>query len=204
MSRQFKDISRLRQVGTGDGLPPTLGTESGLHLSSFLPHTPSHPPGIPPLARCSCEEPSCPFSAHSGYCDPPAGRRPLKRTGGKRKERSCKDRTSKCPPCHNWRETGRQLTLGDSWGKEGWLTRPRCPGPGSGTRLVPAPARPGAPQSCLLCGSSLLAQLLSDADRAHHHAGRSQRVAGALEVVPADAVELAQVAADWVVDAVEV
>lgn len=43
-----------------------------------------------------------------------------------------------------------------------------------------------------------------DARGTHHHAGGAQRVAGALEVVPADAVELAHVVASRVVDAVEV
>lgn len=43
-----------------------------------------------------------------------------------------------------------------------------------------------------------------EARRTHHHASGAQRVAGTLEVLPADAVDLAQVVADRVVDAVEV
>lgn len=43
-----------------------------------------------------------------------------------------------------------------------------------------------------------------DARGTHHHASGAQRVAGALEVVPADAVELAHVVASRVVDAIEV
>lgn len=62
----------------------------------------------------------------------------------------------------------------------------------------------GMPSPVSSCGSSLDARLPSDANRTHHHAGGAQRVAGALEVVPADAIELAHVVVSWVVDAVEV
>lgn len=37
-----------------------------------------------------------------------------------------------------------------------------------------------------------------------HHACAMQRVAGAPEIVPADAIDLVQVLMDWIVDAVEV
>lgn len=62
----------------------------------------------------------------------------------------------------------------------------------------------GIPSPVSSCGSRLQAWLLLDAHGTHHHASGTQRVAGALEVVPADAIELAHVVASWVVDAIEV
>lgn len=70
--------------------------------------------------------------------------------------------------------------------------------------LCLGPACPGNTKSCLLCRSSLHAWLLLDAKGTHHHASGTQRVGGSLEVVPADAVDLAQMLASLVVDAVEV
>lgn len=76
-----------------------------------------------------------------------------------------------------------------------------CPMFGHGTCLEssfssPVPALPLGPTSRRVC--------FSDAHGAQHHASGPQRVAGALEVVPADAIELAHVVASWVVDAVEI
>lgn len=70
--------------------------------------------------------------------------------------------------------------------------------------LCLGPACPGHSKSCLLLWAQPPARLLLGADGTHQHASGTQRVAGALEVVPADAVELAQVAASCVVDAVQV
>lgn len=64
------------------------------------------------------------------------------------------------------------------------------------SRRCPVPSLPLGPISRRIC--------FSDAHGAQHHASGPQRVAGALEVVPANAVELAHVVASWVVDAVEI
>lgn len=85
-----------------------------------------------PLDKYSFEEPSCLLSAHSGYFDPQAGRGPCQRLEGRGKRGSAETGSPKRPPCHNLRVPGRQLTLGNSWGKEGWLRRSRGPGPGPG------------------------------------------------------------------------
>lgn len=61
---------------------------------------------------------------------------------------------------------------------------------------IPHPGPPAGPASRRGCSL--------DVCGTHHHASRTQRVAGALEVVPADAVELAHVVAGRVVDAIEV
>ena len=114
--------------------------------------------------------------------------------------------TPKHPPFHNLRGKGPEATLLDSWGKEGWLRGPPgCPGQGPGivscvrVRLVQ-----GIPWPCPPLGPASRRGCPLDARGAHHHASGAQRVAGALEVVPADAVELAHVVTGRVVDAIEV
>lgn len=131
---------------------------------------------------------------------------PCRKQEGRGKRDTEEAGTPKCPPFHNLRGKGQEVTLLDSWGKEGWLRGPPgCPGQGPGivscvqvqlVQGIPWPGPPVGPASRRGCPL--------DAQRTHHHASGAQRVAGTLEVLPADAVDLAQVLADWVVDAVEV
>lgn len=122
-----------------------------------------------------------------------------------RKEGSRRGRNPQTPSMSQLEDDreARQLTLGDSWGKEGWLGRSRCPGPGT-VSCVRVQLAQGIASPVSSCRPSLRARLWLGANGAHHHASGAQRVAGSLEVVPADAVELAQVAASWVVDAIQV
>lgn len=66
-----------------------------------------------------------------------------------------------------------------------------------------------SPRALPLCqagtsGGAALSTGMLEAGRSYHHASAFQGVAGPLEVVPADAVELADVVPCWVVDAVQV
>lgn len=129
---------------------------------------------------------------------------PCRRQKGRGKRDAVESGSLQQPPCYDLRETGAAEPL-DSWARTAGSggqgaqdnTLALCPVFGSslsgGFQVLALHVGRASGRGCLLATHGT-----------HHHASGPQRVTGTLEVVPADAVELAHVVASWVVDAVEI